>query len=376
MKKQVLLVIGLLFLLGAGCNQQSPAARVEQNKPAIRIGLAIPMTGDAANYGEQAQLASQLAADEVNAAGGINGRKLELITEDAQCDAKTATNAANKLININKVPVVLPLCSSETLAVAPIAEQAKVVVLAPASTNPEITESGDYIFRLSPSDSFQGRYVAEHVYNTLNKRKIAILFNSDSEWSVGVKNVFRERFQELGGEIVAGEGALSDARDYRSNLLKIKESNPELVYFPSMVNSALIGLKQMKEIGITVPVLGGDVWDDVKIPQSLGAAVNGVQFTVMANKKLPENFVTNMGKDPRGKDINAYSPRFYDAIHMLAQVMRTAGDNPEKIKNELYKINNYQGIAETYTIDRNGDIANATYTLKEFKDGKIVEAGR
>jgi branched-chain amino acid transport system substrate-binding protein len=127
-------------------------------------------------------------------------------------------------------------------------------------------------------------------------------------------------------------------------------------------------------MGINAPVLGGDVWDDAKIPQTLGTAINGTRFTVMANKVLPKTFVDNMEKNPRGKNVNAYSPRFYDAVYILADIMRRVGTDPTKIKEQLYKLNNFLGIAENYTMDKNGDLANSSYAIKEFLNGKIVEA--
>jgi branched-chain amino acid transport system substrate-binding protein len=346
--------------------------KVEKTKPPIKIGVIAPMTGDLASYGQQAEVAGNLAVAEINSAGGINGRQLEIITEDGQCDPKAALNAANKLILVDKVPVILPFCSAETLSSAPIAEQNKIVSLSSASTNPKITDAGDYIFRLAASDSYQGKFVAEYIYQKLNKKKVAILFSSDSEWSSGVKDVFKQKFLTMGGEIVAEEGVLAGARDYRSSLTKIKNANPELIYFPGMENAAIVGIKQIKEMKISVPIIGGDVWDDVKIPQTLGAIANGVQFTVMANKQLPPEFINNMEKDPRGKNVNTYSARFYDGIQILADIMRRVGDSPDKIKNELYQLKNYQGIADTYTMDQNGDLTNANYVTKEFRDGNII----
>ncbi|HOX60465.1 MAG TPA: ABC transporter substrate-binding protein [Candidatus Magasanikbacteria bacterium] len=374
--KKRLLVLPVSVLLVAtlvGCSRiQNKDVATIDNSP-IKIGVIGPMTGELASYGEQAKLAIDIATDEINNTGGINGRKLETIFEDGQCDTKPALNAANKLIFTDKVPTILTLCSSETLAVSTIAEQNKTIILSFSSTNPKITEAGDYIFRLAPSDIFQGKFAADYTYTKLNKKRVAIIYNSDTEWSTGVKEQFKQNFIKLGGQIVAEEGVLSDARDYRSSLLKIKESNPDLIYFPSLVNSTIIGLKQIKEAGIQSTILGGDVWDDTKIPETLGSSVDGMRFTIMANKTLPSDFVNNMEKDPHGKNINAYSPRAYDAVQVLAKIMREVGTNTDAIKAKLYALNDYPGIAENYTMDENGDLSNTQYTIKEFRGGKIVE---
>ncbi|KKW42691.1 MAG: Branched chain amino acid ABC transporter [Candidatus Magasanikbacteria bacterium GW2011_GWA2_56_11] len=368
-------VAAILMLVGAGCgNSSGENTAAGKTAGPIKIGFVGPMTGDAASYGENMQAALNIAVSEVNSAGGINGRRLEIITEDGQCDTKTALNAGNKLILTDNTPVILTLCSTESLGVAPVAENNKKVLLSPASTNPKLTDAGDYVFRLIASDSFQGKYVAEYVYQKLNKKKVAILFNNDSEWSAGVKDVFRKTFTDLGGEIVAEQGVKADGRDYRTEILKIKDADPELVYFPGMVNSGMVGLKQLKELGVTAPILGGDVWEDPKIAASLGSLADGVKYTVIANRQLPQTFVDDMNKTPQGQNVNAYSPRGYDAVKILAKIMQDAGDNPDKIKSGLYKLNGYQGIADSYTLDKNGDLATADYMIKEFRDGKIVVA--
>ena len=368
-----------LILAITGCGKTNTTTDISdqpitQNTTPIKIGFIGPMTGDAAHYGENMQVALNIAATEINNTGGINGRPIELLTEDGQCDTKASLNAANKLINISKVPVIIGgVCSAETLATAPLAENSKIVLISPASTNPQITTAGDYIFRLIPSDTFQGKYVASYAYDKLQKRKVAILFNPDKEWSAGVKEEFKKTFLALGGEIVTEEGTNSTSRDIRAQILKIKQANPELIYFPSMVESGIVGIKQMKELELTTPILGGDVWDDAKIPQSLGAIADGVRYTVVSDKTLPPSFVTEMEKTPQGTDINNYSPRGYDALKIIANIMKKVDDDPEKIKDELYKLKNYRGIADDYSLDENGDVINGTYTIKEFRDGKIVE---
>lgn len=361
--------ITLLAVSGCGTTPQP----IAQDTTPIKIGFVAPMSGDAAHYGDNMQAALNIAIKEVNDAGGVNGRKLDLLTEDGQCSGKTALNAGNKLIYTDQVPVILSLCSDETLTIAPLAEQNKRLLFAPASTNPKITDAGDYIFRLSVSDNYQGKYVADYIFNKLKKTKVAILYNSDKEWSTGVKEAFKNTFLTLGGQIVDEEGVLSSNNDLRSQIIKIKNSNPELIYFPSFVETGIVGLKQMKELGINVPILGGDVWDDPKIPQTAGVAANGARYTVVSNLQLPQTFIDTMNATPQGQNINNYSPRAYDALKILAQIMQTTGDDPTKIKNELYKLKDYHGIADTYTMDSNGDLTTANFMIKEFENGKIVE---
>ena len=175
MQKTLKAVFGaLIFIsLASGCSKSGKEAGGENT---IRIGSVGPLTSDLAYIGENMKAAVELASDEINSAGGIKGKKIEIIYEDGKCDPKEAANAANKLINIDKVTAIIGgLCSSETLAMAPLAEKSKVILLSAGSTNPGITNAGDYIFRNVPSDSFQGVYAARYVKTRLNKNRVALL---------------------------------------------------------------------------------------------------------------------------------------------------------------------------------------------------------
>jgi branched-chain amino acid transport system substrate-binding protein len=206
MQKQAgIIVAGLsaLLLLGAGCSQQTAQVTPQTNEVAvtqqqdttpIKIGWLGPLTGDVSSVGTADKQAGEIAVKEINDAGGINGRPLEVVYEDGFCDSKTASNAGNKLINIDKVVAIIGgFCSGETLAVAPTAEQNKVVMISPASTAPSISTAGDYIFRDVPSDSYQGKHAANFVYNTLGKRKAAVLYAS-VDYTQGLADVFSDEY--------------------------------------------------------------------------------------------------------------------------------------------------------------------------------------
>jgi len=374
---RIILVILLFVAVGMGCsNTPNNASQTPQMKDTgpIKIGFIGPLSGDVANIGQNMRAAIEVARDDINKNGGIQGRSVDVMFEDGQCGAKEATNAANKLIRIDDVVALMTVCSDETLAVAATAEENKVVLISPASTNPKITDAGDYIFRIIPSDSYQGKFVANYVFNTWGKRKIAILYNSDKDWSIGVKNVFKKQFLSLGGAIVAEESSATIDRDLKTQITKIRQANPELIYFPSFVDSGIIGIKQIREAGITIPIFGGDVWDDTTMPQKLGKNIYSIKFTRTANRKLPQSFVDAMKTITKTDQINSYAPRAYDAMQILAQVMNKVGTNTEQIKNELYNVQNYEGIADTYSFDANGDMSNANYEIKEFMNGQIIDA--
>jgi len=336
----------------------------------IKIGFIGPLTGDAANVGQNSKASVSIAVEEINAAGGINDRQLEVIYEDGQCNGKTASNAANKLINVDKVPVILGgACSGETSAFTGASEQAKVVTLSYCSSVPTITEAGDYIFRDYPSDLYQGKFGAEYAYNTLGKKKVAILYVK-SDWGVGIEKVFVDSFKALGGEIVAEEGYEQTSRDLRSQLTKIKATKPDLVYFLGYSDASIPGLKQAAELKLDVPMLGGDAWDDSKIFTEAGQAAEGIMFAVV-NSPLNEEFKTKMEEKVGSDEITVCSPNAYDATKILAEVIGKVGTDSTKIKDELYKVSYTGGVSsDKIEFDSNGDLVGANYVVKVVRGGK------
>lgn len=359
----IMLIVIIALFVGLGSKTTNPSAQGP-----IKIGFLGPLTGDASSIGVSAQKGMLLAVQEINAAGGINGRNVEVIYEDGKCNAKDAATAGNKLISLDKVTAIVGgMCSSETMAIAPVAEQQKVVTFSGCSSNPSITTIGDYIFRDYPSDAFQGVYAANLAREKLEAKKVALLYCL-SDWCVGVKDVFKETFTAAGGEIVAEEAYEQATNDLKTQLAKIKEASPDLIYFVGYTEASVIGIKQMKELGINIPNLGADAWDDSKIWADTGAAGEGKMWTVV-NTPITDAFKEKMnavGAD----EVAVCTPQTYDAMIILADIMKRVGADPEKIKNELYKVKGYEGVSGAITLDSNGDLASASYVTKVDKKGK------
>jgi len=295
-----------------------------------------------------------------------------LIAEDGKCDGKEAVTAVTKLINIDKVPVIIGgACSSETVAPAPIAEKAKVVMLSPLSSNPSITTAGDYIFRNYASDSFQGVKAAEFAVNTLKSKNIAVL-SCMSDWCQGLQQEFKNKAVSLGAKIAVEEKYDDkNTNDLKTQLAKIKAANPDLVYFVGYTDGTIIGLKQAKELGLNVKFLGGDAWNDPKIITNAGAASEGIIYLVPTSVKNPVFEVSFLGV-VGGKEITIGSREAYDAVKILAQVIAKVGTDSTKIKDALYKVQNYQGVSGNISFDKNGDLVSASYDVKIVKGGKSV----
>jgi branched-chain amino acid transport system substrate-binding protein len=338
----------------------------------IKIGFVAPLTGDAGGIGQNMKIAAELAVSEINSAGGINGRMITLVAEDGKCDGKEAVTAVTKLINIDKVGMIVGgACSSETVSTAPIAEKARVVMLSPLSSNPSITNAGDYIFRNYASDSFQGVKAAEFAVNTLKSKNIAVL-SCMSDWCQGLQQEFKNKAVSLGAKIAIEEKYDDkNTNDLKTQLTKIKAINPDLVYFVGYTDGTIIGLKQAKELGLQVQMLGGDAWNDPKIVAGAGSAAEGTMYLVPTSAKASA-FEGEMAKVTNGKEITVGSRESYDAVKILAQVMTKVGSDSTKVKDALYKVTNYQGVSGNISFDKNGDLVSASYDIKIVKEGKSV----
>lgn len=380
-KPTIFILIALIagLLIGYGMARQKPAPGGEVNdeyadtgekeKGPIKIGFISPQTGDIASLGEVAKIAAELAVKEVNDAGGVQGRELELVVEDSQCTPTGGTNAVNKLVNIDKVTAIVGgLCSAETAPAAPIAQAAGVPVVVYCASAPGITKVGDYIFRVYPSDTFQSVFAAEYAYNTLTKKNAAILYVKN-DWGQGLHDGFTTRYKELGGTIVYDESFTQDARDLRTQITKAKEANPEIIVFYSYPDAGVPGLKQMKELGVTAPILAGDAFDDPKIPTEGAEAAEGVMYSV-TKLPVPEDFKTKF-QAATGKEIKICGPHAYDAVKILAKVMEDSGSDKAAIRDGLAQVKDYQGVSGPITFNADGDITNNQYEVKIIKGGKV-----
>lgn len=359
----VIVVVGGYFLIKSqGANQAG----------SIKIGWIGPLTGDTAVLGQNEKAAVGLAVDEVNNAGGVNGKPIEVIYEDGQCNGASASTAANKLINIDKVPAILGgTCSGETMSFTAMAEQSKTVVLSPCSSNPAITNAGDYIFRAFPSDTYQGNFAADYIFNTLGKNKVAVL-TTQIDYATGIKNVFIDAFKKIGGTIVADESAVQGSTDFRAQLTKIKSAKPDLIYFVSMTDETTAAIKQARELGINAPFFGADSWSAAKMWSALGSAGEGSMYSIVSTP-LTDAFKASM-KSRTNSDVTDCSPQAYDGLKILAQVMGKVGANSENIKNELYKTAYTGGVsADKIQFDSNGDLIGANYHVEIVHNGVASE---
>jgi branched-chain amino acid transport system substrate-binding protein len=359
----------MLALLWLGCILLTGCAKKDQE---VKVGVIAPLTGDVASYGEWVEKASTLAQEEINAAGGIKGRKLKLVFEDSRAEPRQGVSAIKKLIEVDKVPVVLGgVASSVTLAMAPIAERSKVVLFTPISSNYKISEAGDYIFRLAPADPLQGVIIAEWARDLGYKTGAVLYVNND--YGKGLEDAFTKDFEKLGGKVVSSESYEQSATDFRTQLTKIKAKNPDFIFAPAYPAEAGALLRQRKELGVTTQIIGTDPYHDPTIFDTAGEAANGVMFTDVASGSGPkwEEF-RKAYADKYGKDPNIVAAEAYDAVKVTAHVMQKVGFKPDDIKQGLYDLKDYVGATGEIAFDENGDCYTKTFQKFKIENMKYV----
>jgi len=364
--KQIFAIVAILLLILVGCTttKMPTGGVVGPEAEKIVIGSFAPLTGNVAYIGEDSKNSITLGLEEINAQGGINGKQLEVIFEDSRCDAKTATSATNKLVNIDKVPVIIgTICSAATLAGAPIAEQNKVVMVSAGSSNPSITDSGDYIFRTWPSDALQGVVMAEHVFNVEGLKTAAVMYQN-SDYNVGLAEVFMKHFKKIGGQILADEKYEPESKDFRTSITKIKAANPEAIYIVPYNEGGLV-TRQLKELGVNARIFSAETYGTQNVlDDAAGSAERVIYATPKFDETNPESktflekYTKRFGKSP---SLVAAAANAYDNAMLVAQAIEIHGPESDKIRDFLYNVKDYPGAAGKLTIDENGD------ALKDFQ---------
>ncbi len=370
MKSSYWIAFVVLAMVLAGCAQAGagPQGGAAAQAP-IKIGSIQPMTGEAASWGVNGVAGARLAVDEINAAGGVLGRQLELVAEDDKCSSEGVT-AITKLINVDQVDALIgPDCSASGAPALPIAQKAGVPVVIVAASNPDLTKIGDYIFRAYPSDAVQGKVGAEFVYNTLGKRKAAVV-NVNDAWGQGLSKVFVQRFKELGGEVVYADSVDKDARDLKTQLTKAKNSGAEALYFPLRPAGGVVGFQQAKELGLSIPIVGGDFFDSDEVVNN--PASEGILYTV-PKVDTPDAFSRKLKAVPGNENLSVFMTAAiaYDAVQVLAQAMERAGSADKAAVKEALKGTRYNGVSNSIIeFDPQGDLKNALMDVRVIHGGK------
>lgn len=362
-------VVLALAVVLFGCSK-----KVEQNE--ILVGAYLSLTGTTATFGTSTKHGIEMAVEQTNAAGGVLGKPIHLLTEDTQSKPEEAALAVTKLISRDKVCALLgEIASSRTLAAAPIAQQNQIPMVTPGSTNPEVTKKGDYIFRVCYMDPFQGEVMARFAFESLGARKVAMIKDVKNDYSIGLAENFTETFTKLGGQVV-GEQAYSEGdTDFRAQLTAIKGLKPDAIIVPGYYQESALLVKQARDLNMTMPFVGGDGWDSGKLIEVGGAAMNGTYFTnhYAADDTLAvvQNFVNAYKQKFAGETPDAMAVLGYDAALILFDAIGRAGsDDPTQIRNALATTVGFPGVSGTTTIDAERNALKPIVVVK-IEDGQI-----
>ncbi len=334
-RKRLSILLAIMLVLGfalSGCGASDT----------IKIGVIMPMTGQVSAYGVQSVNAARMFEEELNAAGGINGKKIQLIVEDDEAQPAKTTNAFKKLVANDKVVAIVgALTSACSLAITDEAQQKKIVMISPSSTNDTVTSAGEFIFRACYNDSFQGQVVAQFANESLGAMTAAILFDNANDYSKGLTQNFKEKFEAVGGTVIAEESYATGETDFSAQLTKIAGTNPDVVFLPDYYSTVSVIAKQVRALGITVPMLGADGWDE--ITNNAGDEVIDCYYS---NHYAPDaddpevrKFVAAYQAKYNGETPNALAALAYDSMNILTDAIAKAGTDPDALQAAMMETN-------------------------------------
>lgn len=372
------LAAGAVFM-GAltGCGGGSKGA----DGDTIKVGGLLEMTGGSASFGISGKNGIDLALKKINEKGVLGGKKLSLVVADTKSEASEATNGMQKLISQDKVVAVIgPNQSSAVIASGAINNGAKVVDITPMGTNPDVTvdpktkQVKPYSFRTCFIDPFQGTVMASFASNELKVKKAAIYIDNTSDYAKGLAQFFKENFVKNGGQVVIEEAYLQKDTDFKSTLTKIKAAKPDFIYIPGYYQEVGLIVKQAREMGINVPMAGGDGWDSAKLPEIAGkAALENTFFSSLYSpddtSDLNKEFVAEY-KKAYNTNPDVFAALAYDSTLLVAKAIEDAGSaDPAKIAEAMAKIKGFKGVSGEVTFNEEHNPIKSAVII-EHKDGK------
>jgi branched-chain amino acid transport system substrate-binding protein len=385
MRLSVLATLAAVTLTATvGCEKKPPAPAPDAGAarrllpgegPTILIGEVVPVTGDRAAYGMSSHEGVLLALNEANAAGGVKGKPLQLRLQDDGSKPEEAARLTARMIAEEPIAVVIgEATSAASLAMAKVAQEAELPMVTPSSTHPKVTLVGRYVFRVCFLDSFQGFVMAKFARENLGLKRVAVLKDGSSDYSNGLSDVFSRKFSEMGGLIVGTGQFEPGATDFRPQLTALKERNPEALFVPVYFDDVAVIARQARELGIRVPLLGGDGWDSEKLFELGGSAIEGSFFSNHYSPEDPsprvQNFIASYRKAYGGKTPDSIAALGYDAMRVVVDALKRAPDlSGPAVREELSRTRDFPGVAGNVTLDRNGNPVKPAVVV-QIRDGR------
>ena len=360
----VVMIAGMMF---TGCSKKT--------SDTIKIGGIFPLSGSVAVYGTECRNGVEMAINEINAAGGINGKMLELVAEDDEGSPEKSVNAYKKLVTKDNCSIIIgSLTSGCTAAISSLAQAQKVLLLAPAATQTDITDAGDYVFRACFIDPFQGTVGGKFALEDLGAKNAAVLYDVQNDYSIGLYENFKIAFEQGGGKVVAEESYSTGDKDFNAQLTKIKTTNPDVVYLPDYYGTVALIAKQLRAQGINAPIVGADGWDGI-IDNAGDEVLNGFYSNHYAADSTDGKVVTfvNSYKAKYGSTPVSFAALGYDCVYLLKDAMGAAKSaDSTTLKDQLMKTNGAY-VTGNLTFDAKRNPVKSAVMLEIVKqDGKLA----
>jgi branched-chain amino acid transport system substrate-binding protein len=369
-------VIIVVLALAFSCSRRADNGP-QPNRSTIKIGYFGDLSGPTFNFGQSAINGVLMAADQINQLGGINGRHLDVVIEDDRGRPEEAARLTAKLIDQDKVIAIIGGgTSGNSRAAAPKAQSSHVPMISPSSTDPAVTQTGDYIFRACFVDSFQGGVMASFAANTLKAKRAAILFDFNSPYGRGLTEFFELSFTKLGGEIVSKQSYMQGDADFKGQLSTIKAAEPEVIYIPGYYGDVALIAKQARAMGLVQPLLGGDGWDAPELWQLGGDALNGAYISTHYSADDPSPAIhefVEAYKQRYGNLIpDAHAALAYDALRLLVDAITRAGSTDgSRLREALAQTKNFAGVTGVIDMDPDRNAVKPAVVLK-LQDLKFI----
>jgi branched-chain amino acid transport system substrate-binding protein len=377
LQKVILPFAIVLLALAFSCAREKGDNSNQPDRSRIKIGYFGDLSGPTFNFGQSAINGMLMAADQLNQAGGINGRQIDVVIEDDKGSPEEAARLTAKLIDHDKVvAIVAGGTSGNSLAAAPKAQSSHVPLISPSSTDPAVTLVGDYIFRACFVDEFQGEVMASFAVNTLHAQKAAVLFDFNSRYSRGLTNFFQTSFRRLGGQIVSERSYTQGDSDFKGQLSTIRSSEPDVIYIPGYYGDVTQIAKQARQLGLKQPLLGGDGWDAPELWQLGGDALNGAYISTHYSVDDPSPVIRSFVEEYKQRYGNlvpdAHAALAYDATRILFDAIKRAGttDGP-KVREALAQTKDFSGVTGQISMDAHRNAVKPAVVL-ELMDVKFI----
>lgn len=361
MKNKNLAIVAALVIVGAIVLAGVLKNNGGQHNDKIRIGVILSQTGTVGEYGQHALHAVQLGVEEINSRGGLNNLKIEITTEDAKSEPKESISAYQKIVSTDGIKLIIgDLYSSTSLAMAPLAEKDKVVLLAPGASNPKFRDMGDYIFRNWVSDNFDGQALADYAYSKLKANSVSVIYQQ-VDYTTGLANAFRDRLMSLGGRVPPMETVSTDAPEARQVVAKILSGNPSTVYVCASSKETGSVVKYLRENKFRGQILANLTVESPEFRKLSGGQTDGIIFSTPAFdpddatpriRAFAQSYEKKFGTKP-----DAAAGHAYDAVYIMAEaIKKSKSTDPTEVKNTMYTIKDFPGVTGTTTFDDHGDV--------------------